>query len=161
MWSVIISLQVGNGRTSPWGIDLRVFGLLSFKHHKSGQGLVCRWGHQFSSKLDVDSFALLKISILDLAWDILDVESAPILGPARKSCFIYVGDFCHRFGKFDSNFPATTDRIDNLKIEPHFKVGGHCWISCVTALSCETAGPGLVDRCLRIWLNWDETQRTC
>ena len=122
MWSVINSLQVGNCRTSPWGIDLSVFGLLSFKHHKRGQLLVCRWEHQFSSKLDVDSFDLLQISILDLAWDILDVESAPILGPARKSCFIYVGDFCHRFGKFDSNFPATRDRIDNLKIEPHFKV---------------------------------------
>ena len=111
-----------NCGTSPWGIDLRVFGLLSFKHHKSGQRLVCRCGHQFSSKLDVDSFALLQISILDLAWDILNLESAPILGPARRSCFIYVEDFCHRFGKFDSNFPATTDRIDNLKIEPHFKV---------------------------------------
>ena len=70
----------------------------------------------------VAAFALFQISILDLAWDILDVEGAPILGPALKSCFIYVGDFCHRFGKFDSNFPATTDRIDNLKIEPHFKV---------------------------------------
>ena len=161
MWSVINSLQVGNCGTSPWEIDLSVFWLLSFKHHKSGQRLVCRWGPQFSSKFDVDSFALFQISILDLAWDILDVESAPILGPARKSCFIYVEDFCRRFGKFDSNFPATTDRIDNLKIEPHFKVGGHSWISCVTALSCETAGPGLVDRCLRIWLNWDETQRTC
>ena len=142
MWSVIISLQVGNCGTSPLGIDLRVFGLFSFKHHKSGQRLVCRWGRQFSSKLDVASFALLQISILDLAWDILDVESAPILGPARESCFIYVEDFCQRFGKFDSNFLATTDRIDNLKIEPHFKVGGHCWISCSTALFCETAGPG-------------------
>ena len=122
MWSVINSLQVGNCGTSPWEIDLSVFWLLSFKHHKSGQRLVCRWGPHFSSKLDVDSFALLQISILDLAWDILDVESAPILGPVRKSCSIYVGDFCHRFGKFDSNFPATTDRIDNQKIEPHFKV---------------------------------------
>ena len=148
MWSVVNSLQVGNCGTSPWEIDLSVFWLPSFKHHKSGQRLVCRWGPQFSSKLDVDSFALLQISILNLAWDILDVESAPILGPACKSCFIYVGDFCHRFGKFDSNFPAnfpifqffqfsnfsnfsnfpiffeiaTTDRIDNLKIEPHFKV---------------------------------------
>ena len=126
-----------------WGIDLSVFRLLSFKHHKSGQRLVCRCGHQFSSKLDVDSFALLQISILDLAWDILDVESAPTLGPARKSCFIYVGVFCYRFGKFDSNFPATTDRIDNLKIESHFKV---VWRSLLdklwTELSCETAGPG-------------------
>ena len=98
------------------GIDLGIFRLFSFKHHKSGQWLVCRCGQQFSSKLDVDSFALFQISILDLAWDILDVESAPILGPASKSCFIYVGDFCHRFREFDSDFPATTDRIDNLKI---------------------------------------------
>ena len=113
---------MGNRGTSPWGIDLSVFELLSFKHHKSGQRLVCRCGQQFSSKLDVDSFALFQISILDLAWDILDVEGVPILGPAGKSCFIYAGDFCHRFGEFDSDFPATTDRIDNLKIEPHYKV---------------------------------------